>query len=121
MEVTVTVDINRHIDYFPCGSLFIFLSLVIFLKCFRVLMKRKRTENRLEYELDRRHGEKTKRDEQARVWQNIGEDLTRDNAGTKKLLYFMSKNYGIGANELADAIKNQDEQLLTQPKHIINI
>ena len=83
-------------------------------------MKSRRPEARLEYELARNEAEKVKKEEKIRVWEKIGDDLKADHAGTKKLLYSMTKNYRSSANEQTDAIKDENGQLLVQPEHIAN-
>ena len=42
------------------------------MRWFRKWMKRRRPENRLEYELARNRAEKVKKDEKDRVWEKIG-------------------------------------------------
>ena len=85
---------------------------------FRKWMRRKRQVDRLEYELARNQIQRVKKEEKSRVWKNIGVDLKQDHAGTKKLLYSMTKNCRRCANEQTDAIKDQNGQLLDQREDI---
>ena len=90
------------------------------MRLFRKWMKRRRPEDRLEYEVARNRAEKVKQEEKDRVWEKIGEDLRNDHSGTKKLLYSMTKNYRSTAKEQTGAIKDQNGQLLVQPDDITN-
>ena len=90
------------------------------MRLFRKWMKRRRPEDRLEYEVARNRAEKVKQEEKDRVWEKIGEDLRNDHSGTKKLLYSMTKNYRSTAKEQTGAIKDQNGQLLVQPDDIAN-
>ena len=90
------------------------------MRWFRKWVRRRRPEDRLEYELARSRAEKVKKEEKDRVWEKIGEDLKTDHVGTKKLLYSMTKNYRSTAKEQTDAIKDRSGQLLVQPNDIAN-
>ena len=83
-------------------------------------MKRRRPEDRRQYEIARNRCEKVKEEAKNRVWENIGEDLKADHVGTKKLLYSMAKNYRNDSNEQGEAIKDPNGQLLVQEDDIAN-
>ena len=80
-------------------------------------MKRRRPEDRLEYELARSRAETVKKKENNRVWEKIG-DVNADHSETRKLLYSIAKNYRSGAKEQTHAIKDESGQLLVQPYDI---
>ena len=88
------------------------------MRLFRIWTKRRRPEDRIEYELARNRAGTVKKKEKNRVWKKIGEDLKADHSGTRKLLYSMAKNYRSSANEQTYAIKDEDGQLLVQPDDI---
>jgi len=63
------------------------------MKAFRLWMKSRTPENRLNYTLQRKETERIKKNEKAKAWSKGGRDLNEDHCGTKKLLFRMVKNY----------------------------
>ena len=88
------------------------------MKAFRLRMKTRRPEHRIDYELQRNETERIKRREKAKAWSKIGRDVKEDHTGTKKLLFSMAKNYRGKNNEVSYDIKDKEDNLLVDPEKI---
>ena len=88
------------------------------IRWFRIWMKRRRPEDRIEYELARNRTETVKKKKRIESGDKIGEDLKADHAVTRKLLYSIAKNCRSSAKEQTHAIKDENGQLLVQPDGI---
>ena len=86
------------------------------MKAFRLRMKTRRPEHRIDYELQRNETERIKRREKAKAWSKIGRDLKEDHTGTKKLLFSMAKNDRGKNNEVSYDIKDNEDNLLVDPE-----
>ena len=58
-------------------------------KAFRLWMKSRTPENRMNYTLQRNKTERIKRNEKAKAWSKVGRDLKEDHYGTKKLTFLV--------------------------------
>ena len=88
------------------------------MKAFRLWMKTRRPEHRIDYERQRNENERIKRKEKAKAWSKIGRDLKEDHTGTKKLLFSIAKNYRGKNNEVSYAVKDKEDNLLVDPEKI---
>ena len=87
-------------------------------KAFRLWMKSRTPENRINYTLQRNKTERIKRNEKTKAWSKVGRDLKEDHYGTKKLLFSMAKTYRGKNKEISYAIKDKEENLLVEPGEI---
>ena len=88
------------------------------MKQFRKFMKTRTVADRLEYVFARNEAERKKRKAKEDSWRKIGEDLEADLQGSRKLLYSLAKSYRGQKNCSSYAIKDKNDNLLTEPDKI---
>ena len=83
------------------------------MKAFRLWLRNRTPETRLEYENQRRTVNITKRQAQATMWENIGNELEQDFGNSKKLLYSMAKSYrGKSAEGTMGGLRDKNGNLI---------
>lgn len=88
------------------------------MQAFRLWMKTRAPEHRIDYVQKRNETERVKKIEKDKVWNKIGRELKEDHRGTKKLLFSLAKNYRGKNKEITHAIKDKEQNLLVNPNEI---